>query len=483
MALKVEISRRVTIRPLSPTPANRRFHNLTILDQTTPAAYVPVCLFYLPHGNSTAIIADALKTSLSQTLEAYYPLAGRYKDDALTVECNDEGVEFVEACVVVVGGDMSDALREPDGDRLLALLPCRPRERHVDSEGKLVLLAVQLNFFGCGGVAIGICMWHGVADACTLASFLRAWATINLGCGSLVDATGSTAQPITAGSVVVDCTSIFPPTRIDATPAIESPSNNTPRTKIKRFVFQSFQIAALRSGIQSYWQQQQRPTRVQAVSALIWSVVIKIAMDKKKTTISHGDEQELIHRYHVGMMVVNLRPRMDPPLPEQVMGNLVHVPVFAKWPMSYHNEEVEETTEAANELRAQLAEKLRESVGMVRDEEVRKIFESSDNDDDCDKGSTGHRGGYSDLFKRFVEEHGKGNLVAFSSWCRFPFYETDFGWGRPTWVGYFNMMDNLVLLIDGKDGEGIEAWVSLSDEDMYKFQDNYGILQYADFKS
>ncbi|CAI0443706.1 unnamed protein product [Linum tenue] len=402
-----------------------------------------------------------MKASLSQTLDAYYPLAGRYKDAALTVECNDEGVDFgVEACVVG-GGDMSDALREPDGDRLLALLPCRPRERHVDSEGKLVLLAVQLNFFGCGGVAIGISMWHGVADACTLACFLRAWATINLGCGSLV------------GSVVLDCTSIFPPTRIDdATPAIESPSNSTPHTKIKRFVFQSFQIAALRSGIQSYWQQQQRPTRVQAVSALIWSAVIKIAMDKKKlppTTISHGDEEELIHRYHVGMMVVNLRPRMDPPLPEQVMGNLVHVPVFAKWPMSYHHEEVEETTEAANELRAQLAEKLRESVGMVRDEEVRKIF-----------GSTG---GYSDLFKLFVEEHGKGNLVAFSSWCRFPFYETDFGWGRPTWVGYFNMMDNLVLLIDGKDGEGIEAWVSLSDEDMYKFQDNHGILQYADFKS
>ncbi|CAI0443705.1 unnamed protein product [Linum tenue] len=202
MALKVEISRRETIRPLSPTPANRRFHNLTILDQTTPAAYVPVCLFYCPSDENT-VIADALKASLSQTLDAYYPLAGRYKD-AVTVECNDEGVDFVEADVAA---DMSDALQEPEEDRLLALLPCRPRERRVDAEGRLILLAVQLNFFGCGSVAVGVCMWHGVADACTLACFLRAWAMSNnsrgcsscLGCPSLLDAAGSAAQPLTTG--------------------------------------------------------------------------------------------------------------------------------------------------------------------------------------------------------------------------------------------------------------------------------------------
>ncbi|CAL1387620.1 unnamed protein product [Linum trigynum] len=200
----------------------------------------------------------------------------------------------------------------------------------------------------------------------------------------------------------------------------------------------------------------------------IWSVVIKIAMDKKKppNTISHEDEQELIHRYHVGMIVVNLRPRLVPPLPEQVMGNLVHVRVFEKWSISYQKEEVE-TAEGENELRTRLAEKLRESVRMVNDEEVRKIFGRSDDvDNDCDKGVTSRREGYSDMFKRFVEEHQKGDLVAFSSWWRFPFYETDFGWGKPTWVDYFNMTDNLVLLIDAKDGEGIKAWVSLSDEDM-----------------
>ncbi|CAL1387621.1 unnamed protein product [Linum trigynum] len=148
------------------------------------------------------------------------------------------------------------------------------------------------------------------------------------------------------------------------------------------------------------------------------------------------------------------------------MGNLVHVRVFEKWSISYQKEEVE-TAEGENELRTRLAEKLRESVRMVNDEEVRKIFGRSDDvDNDCDKGVTSRREGYSDMFKRFVEEHQKGDLVAFSSWWRFPFYETDFGWGKPTWVDYFNMTDNLVLLIDAKDGEGIKAWVSLSDEDM-----------------
>ncbi|PQP92084.1 vinorine synthase-like [Prunus yedoensis var. nudiflora] len=58
-------------------------------------------------------------------------------------------------------------------------------------------------------------------------------------------------------------------------------------------------------------------------------------------------------------------------------------------------------------------------------------------------------------------------LLSFSSYCRFPLYDNDFGWGRPTWVGSPALTyKNLVLFMDTKEGGGIEAYVSL--EHYYK---------------
>ena len=60
----------------------------------------------------------------------------------------------------------------------------------------------------------------------------------------------------------------------------------------------------------------------------------------------------------------------------------------------------------------------------------------------------------------------------FSSWCRFPFYEVDFGWGNPTWMSIVAIPFEIVGLFDTKDGDGAKAWVSLSEKTMLLFQ-NY----------
>ncbi|KAL8107477.1 hypothetical protein AgCh_024043 [Apium graveolens] len=58
----------------------------------------------------------------------------------------------------------------------------------------------------------------------------------------------------------------------------------------------------------------------------------------------------------------------------------------------------------------------------------------------------------------------------FTSWCKFPLYEADFGWGNPIWVSGANIpMNNTVILIDEKSGGGIEAWMSLKESDMKEF--------------
>lgn len=41
---------------------------------------------------------------------------------------------------------------------------------------------IQVNVFKCGGIAIGICITHNVADGSILSSFIKAWAAITRGC-------------------------------------------------------------------------------------------------------------------------------------------------------------------------------------------------------------------------------------------------------------------------------------------------------------
>ncbi|KAF5179671.1 Vinorine synthase [Thalictrum thalictroides] len=67
-------------------------------------------------------------------------------------------------------------------------------------------------------------------------------------------------------------------------------------------------------------------------------------------------------------------------------------------------------------------------------------------------------------FKNEVEVH------MFSSWCRFPLYETNFGWGKPTRASPTFNIENLTVLMDTKCGKGIEASVCMVEEDMDNFE-------------
>ncbi|KAI8012541.1 BAHD acyltransferase BIA1 [Camellia lanceoleosa] len=70
-----------------------------------------------------------------------------------------------------------------------------------------------------------------------------------------------------------------------------------------------------------------------------------------------------------------------------------------------------------------------------------------------------------------------------TSWCRFPFYESDFGWEKPMWVsiapiptGRSGTPLGVTTFLDARDGQGIEAWVSLAPEDISLFETNPDLL-------
>lgn len=69
------------------------------------------------------------------------------------------------------------------------------------------------------------------------------------------------------------------------------------------------------------------------------------------------------------------------------------------------------------------------------------------------------------------EAAGKADIdvYMFTSWCRFPFYEIDFGWGKPVWMSRIHAPYEATFLLDTQDGDGIEAWVSFKKQDMPLF--------------
>ena len=203
----VQIISTEAIKPSSPTPKHLRTYELSMLDQMFSNLYMPFVFFYSANKHQDfRKKSDFLKQSLAKTLTHYYPLAGRFID-SFSVECNDHGIKFIEAHV---GCDMSKFLQPPNMGVMQQLIPPSP---HVMQQlippspqslrleaSERALLAVQVNYFSTGDVAIGICIWHGLADGSAISNFMKLWAEINRGVNENI-----------CNNVVLDCTSLFHP--------------------------------------------------------------------------------------------------------------------------------------------------------------------------------------------------------------------------------------------------------------------------------
>ncbi|TXG69304.1 hypothetical protein EZV62_004239 [Acer yangbiense] len=192
---------------------------------------------------------------------------GRVKDH-FSVECDDYGVSFIEAHIAT---NISEALQNPHPLLLEQLMPYKPHELITTTQFNL---AVQVSYFGCGGVAICVCFRHCIADGATAANFIKSWSAV-ASCGdNNIDAIEK--------DVVFDFSSIFPPedwsglsTNISSQELIKSSSTDT---VVKRFVFDGSKMAALREIIGN------RPTRFEAVFALMWKAVTSAKIEEIAST-------------------------------------------------------------------------------------------------------------------------------------------------------------------------------------------------------
>lgn len=446
------------IKPSSSTPSHLRTFKLCLLDQLIPSPNAPLILFYPPTNDDVSDKLESLKKSLSETLTRFYPLAGKIKGD-FSIDCNDEGAYFVE---VKVDSSLTGFLNQPDYLVLLQkLLPCDLNLVAVkdDDNNNNHVTNIQVNVFECGGIAIGLCISHKILDGIALSAFIRSWATL---------ARDSDEEGITESKILVNTASTLFPANDeelwlrDTSLAMFGSFFTKGKCVTKRFVFDASAITALKSKASSSSSAVvKNPTRVEAVSAFIWRCIIAASKEENGGVL----------RASLMTHLVNLRRRTAPFLSENCLGNLLWV-ASAKAPAGDDDDDVAELCDLVGLLRESFSKIDSEFVKRMSGEKGRRLMEESL------KGIIEERGG---LSRDGHEE--EVNQVGFSSWCKFGFYEADFGWGKPAWVTSYGIRGSvfmrLVILVDTRLGDGIEAWVTLDERHMAIMETNTQLRQLA----
>ncbi|CAN6721774.1 unnamed protein product [Malus baccata var. baccata] len=436
--LEVEVVSTETIKPSSPTPDHLRRHNLSFLDQIQPPIFMPMVLFFPKDPHTTEDPTERctkIKTALSETLTKFYPLAGRVRGTQY-VDCNDEGACYMEA---KANSNIIDIIQNPNPSDFNKFIPCA-----LDAASELPI-CLQVTFFACGGMSIGMGMSHKVGDALSYFTFLN----------SLAATTRGEPDYIHAPEFVSD--KYFP--QQDLSGSYQHRSGIIKHNiSTKRFVFDAPAVSALRAQSTDVENEQaRRPTRVEALSAFIWRRYIAACTSQQQNN-SADDVPAMYTVSHA----VNLRTRMDPPLPEYTFGNVTRTTISVP-PIQVEPKEGSSSDPSLYSV----VSHVREALKQVDRDYIKKLQEGE---------------GFLSFLKERSSQVKRGEVVSFSftSLCRFPIYDADFGWGKPVYAGSASFtFKNLVSLFDTTSGDGVEAWINLKEEDMEKFEADEEVLKYV----
>ncbi|KAK7246932.1 hypothetical protein RIF29_41803 [Crotalaria pallida] len=437
--MEIELISRESIKPSKPTPPHLNTHPLSFIDYVVGRNYVPLVYFY-PNkaskydddenqkGSNNKI--STLKKSLSDVLSIYYPFAGRLRDQ-VSIECNDQGVLLL---VTKIKSKLLKILQNPSESLLKPLFPDDLPWKAMGSSSDESIIAIQINNFECGGIAISVCMSHKVGDGSTLFNFVNDWATVARNNNANEEEGLPVPPELHAGALAIPLSDL---------PDFPERAIVKQNTLCRRLVFDGSKIESLKAIVSSH--NVENPSRVELVTALIYKHAISSLKLSNNTPLR---------------VAANLRRRMVPPLPQKSIGNWVW-----SFPVPRENEETE---------LHQLVTKIREGLNEFCDKTVKNF---------------GNLAFVSDFLKQITSLPKQNDEVTivkpitlffFASWCKLPTYEVDFGWGKPIWVTSIGSpVKNSVVLMDARDGNGIEAFVNMEVQDLAIFESDVELLQYA----
>ncbi|GLJ35079.1 hypothetical protein SUGI_0705740 [Cryptomeria japonica] len=158
-------------------PMQQHILPLSNLDLLIPPVYVYVFFCYKnPFPRTFASAISHLKASLSRVLVPYYAFAGRLVIDSIgppKVHCNNKGVRFTQAYAAPPLSHLN--LYNPDESvqGKLVPLPSMPFQ-----EDGTPVFRIQVSEFSCGDIVIGFTFDHRIVDVYSANMFFVSWAKL-----------------------------------------------------------------------------------------------------------------------------------------------------------------------------------------------------------------------------------------------------------------------------------------------------------------
>ncbi|XP_054816160.1 benzyl alcohol O-benzoyltransferase-like [Prosopis cineraria] len=295
------------IAPAKATPREVKLLS-DIDDQEGLRFQIPVIQFYrydaFMRGKDPVVV---IRKALAETLVLYYPFAGRLREGPnrkLMVDCNGDGVVFIEAD--------ADLTLEAFGDSLQPPFPCL-EELLYDVPGTSAvlntpLLLIQVTRLKCGGFIFALRLNHAMSDASGLVQFMTALGEI--ACG----AREPSIPPVWQRELL----NARDPPRVTCTHREYDEVPDTKGTIIplddmvhRSFFFGPNEVASIRSQIPYHLRQS---SDFEIITAFLW---------RCRTMALQPDDDEEVRI----ICIVNARAKFNPPLPAGYYGNGFAFPV------------------------------------------------------------------------------------------------------------------------------------------------------------
>ncbi|KAJ0962594.1 hypothetical protein J5N97_027716 [Dioscorea zingiberensis] len=376
-----------------------------------------------------------LKTSLSLTLQHFFPLAGHVifspdSDSKFHYHYNDgDSISFT---VAESDRDFTH-LAGDDARSVIELESLVPALAAVSADAT-PLMAVLVTVFPSQGVCLGLTINHGACDGSSAANFLKSWAaTCKSGAASAVLST----TPLFDRSLFVYPKELHAPSLEFAmksrelhsvTPSIHTTDHDLAKTDmvIASFWLTRDQIEKLKRWISEEKKVGVHCSTFVVACAYVWTCQVRARGSPTNQVAWLG-------------FPVNARGRLRPPVPEGYFGNCLGV--------CLSNVEVGE---------------------LVKEDGLRVAAEVLGREvDGLGDGVLGDVDAWVEMGKVFKDER----PLSVSGSPGFRVYDSDFGWGRPVKVEVVSLRNTTgaMSISEGKDGGGIGIGLAAPKMEMERF--------------